>query len=137
MVNTMLTRAVIVWCAILGVAFVNGATRELWLIPRLGTLAGQIVSSVALCVAILAVAWAVAAWISIPSTADALQVGVLWLVLTAAFEFGAGHYLFGRPWSVLLEDYSGTGALIRVPMLVTTLVAPVVAASCRGLLRGA
>ena len=135
--NLMCIRALIVWCAILGVAFVNGATRELWLIPRMGTLPGQIVSSVALCVAILAMSWAAAGWMSIPSTADALQVGILWLMLTAAFEFGAGHYLFGQPWHVLLDDYRGIGALIRVPMLVTTLLAPVVAAWSQGLLRAA
>lgn len=133
----MFIRAFIVWCAILGVAFVNGATRELWLIPRLGTMAGEIISSVALCVAILAVAWAAAAWMSVPSAAEALQVGILWLVLTAAFEFGAGHYLFGRSWNGLLEDYRGIGALIRVPMLIATVVAPVVAAWSRGLLRAA
>ena len=133
--NLMFVRALIVWCAILGVAFVNGATRELWLIPRMGTLPGQIVSSVTLCVAILALSWVAAAWMAIPSTADAMQVGILWLVLTAAFEFGAGHYLFARSWNMLLEDYRGIGALIRVPMLITTVVAPVVAAWSRGLLR--
>ena len=135
--SAILIRALIVWCAVLAVAFVNGATRELWLIPRLGTIAGEIVSSVALCVVILVVAWAAAAWMSVPSAAEALQVGILWLVLTAAFEFGAGHYLFGRSWNVLLEDYRGVGALIRMPMLITTVVAPIVAAWSRGLLRAA
>jgi hypothetical protein len=128
----MLTRALVVWCAILAVAFVNGAVRELWLLARAGMMAGQILSSVLLCLAILAVSAMAAAWMAIPSAADAWKVGGLWLALTVGFEFGAGHFVFGQPWHALLEDYQGVGAFIRVPMLLTTVVAPFVAAWLRG-----
>jgi hypothetical protein len=35
-----------------------------------------------------------------------LVLGLLWLVLTVAFEFGVGHFVFGRSWESLGEDYN-------------------------------
>ena len=131
----MVSRGLVVWCAILGVAFVNGAVREFLLIPQLGVNPGQAASAVLLCLAIFVVSWGAAPWIGIPSAAEAVQVGVIWLVLTVAFEFGAGHYVFGRSWGSLLDDYAGGGAWIRVPMFVVTLLAPLAAAWSRGLIR--
>jgi hypothetical protein len=130
----LVPRALAVWCAILALAFVNGATRELWLIPRMGPVGGQIISAVGLCLVILVAAWAAADWMAL-SAVNALAIGVLWLALTVTFEFGAGHYLFGRPWPALIGDYKGVGAFIRGPMLVTTLLAPLLAAWSRGRLR--
>ena len=34
-----------------------------------------------------------------------MLVGLLWLVLAVAFEFGVGHFVFGRSWERLGEDY--------------------------------
>ena len=131
----MAARALVVWFAILSIAFVNGAARELWLVPRTGAMPGQIISSVLLCLAILMVSMSAATWMAIPSAADALKVGAFWLVLTVAFEFGAGHFVFGHSWESLFGDYRGIGAFIRVPMLLTTALAPLVAAWSRGLLQ--
>jgi len=64
------------------------------------------------------------------------MIGVLWLVLTLAFEFLAGHYVFGNPWSRLWTDYDVLRGRIWILVLVTTLVAPVIAARIRGLSPG-
>jgi len=37
---------------------------------------------------------------------QALVVGLLWLLLTVAFEFIFGHYTAHQPWSKLLQDYN-------------------------------
>jgi hypothetical protein len=39
------------------------------------------------------------------STREALEVGVAWLALTVAFEFGFGHYVAHTSWRELLADY--------------------------------
>jgi hypothetical protein len=39
------------------------------------------------------------------STREALAVGVAWLALTIAFEFGFGHYVARTSWRELLADY--------------------------------
>ena len=35
----------------------------------------------------------------------ALRVGLAWLVMTIAFEFGFGHYVAGHSWQRLWADY--------------------------------
>jgi hypothetical protein len=122
----MRVRATAVWAAILIVAIANGALRVGWIIPRAGERLGHIVSTVTLCIAILLVAWLSMAWIGAATRGDAVRVGMLWLVLTLAFEFLGGHYLFGTPWSQLVADYNVLGGRVWVLVLVTTAIAPIV-----------
>jgi len=88
------------------VASVNGAIRETLLIPAIGDAAGRAISTVALCVLVLLLTWLTIRWIEPRSSRDAWTVGALWVALTLGFEFLAGHFLFGDPWSQLLEDYN-------------------------------
>ena len=120
----MWTRAVVAWCGLLVLAFVNGAVREAALVPVLGDTVAHAVSSITLSAAILVLAWATIGWIAPASAAAAWQVGALWLALTLAFEFLAGHYLFGNPWNRLLADYNVLRGRIWIVVLLTTLCAP-------------
>jgi hypothetical protein len=54
-------------------------------------------------------------------------LGVLWVGLTLAFEFLAGHFLFRVPWSRLAADYNVARGRIWMLVLVATLVAPTLA----------
>jgi len=45
------------------------------------------------------------AW-PIESASQAGSIGVFWLVLTIAFEFGFGHYVAKHSWAHLLADYN-------------------------------
>lgn len=130
----MIWRAIVVWFAVLALAVINGGAREAWLIPRLGPGPGRVLSALSLCLLVFLVTWLTIVWIR-PATANrALWVGVLWLVLTLAFEFGAGHYLFHKPWSVLLEDYDVSRGRIWPAVLIVVLLAPLWTARMRGLL---
>ena len=53
-------------------------------------------------------------------------IGAGWVVLTLAFEFLAGHYLFANSWERLLADYNVAQGRIWILVLITTLLAPVV-----------
>jgi hypothetical protein len=55
---------------------------------------------------------------------EARSVGALWLALTLAFEFGVGHYGFGKAWPELLADYDLRHGRIWIAVLVVTLLAP-------------
>jgi len=89
---------------------------------------------VSLSLLVFIVTWFTIGWI-LPATAGrALWVGVLWLVLTLAFEFGAGHYLLHKPWPVLLEDYDVSRGRIWPAVLIVVLLAPLWTARTRGLL---
>lgn len=121
------------WFVILVLASLNGAARGRWLIPRFGETLGRALSTVILGGVILLLTWLTISWIRPASPGEALNAGVLWLGLTIAFEFLAGHYLFGTPWRVLLEDYNVGRGRIWIEVLVLVLLAPLWTGRMRGL----
>jgi hypothetical protein len=125
----MLIRALIVWLGILGLAFANATLREAAIVPRVGDLQGRAISSVMLAAAILLASWFTIGWIRPMSKADAWTVGVVWLGLTLAFEFLAGHYVFGDSWSQLWAEYDVLRGRLWILVPVTTLLAPLVTAN--------
>lgn len=125
-----------VWLILLALAFANGAIRELWILPRSGELAAHTLSSVTLCLAILLLSWFAIAWIGPLSSRHVWTIGGLWVVLTLAFEFLAGHYVFGNSWTRLLADYNIFRGRIWVLVVLTTAVAPFLTACAHGLIRG-
>jgi hypothetical protein len=123
----MAARAVVTWFGLLVLAFANAALREGWLVPRLGEGPSHAISSVTLAIAILLAGWYATGWVGPESSQQAWGVGGTWLSLTLAFEFLAGHYLFGRPWTILLADYDVFAGRLWVVVLITTVATPVVA----------
>jgi hypothetical protein len=118
-------RALAIWLGILVLANINGAVREAWLIPTLGPTPGRALSTIVLSALVFLVTWVSIGWIAPPSPRDALLVGVLWLLLTLAFEFLVGHYVFHKPWAELTEDYHVLQGRIWPLVLVVVLFAPV------------
>jgi len=127
----MLTRAVLSWLVILLLAVLNGALRQGLLIPRIGERAGHIVSTLLLSAIILGTTWLLLPWIETASARDAWIIGALWVVLTIAFEFLGGHYLFGDSWEQLLAEYNLAQGRIWILILMTTLLAPVLVRTWR------
>jgi hypothetical protein len=101
-----------------------------------GETGGLAISTVMLCTAILVSSWLTIRWMAPATPRDAWMIGATWLALTLAFEFLAGHYLFGKPWRQLLADYNILRGRIWVLVLVTTAIAPWLMARTRGLLHG-
>ncbi len=131
----MVMRAVLIWCALLVIASINGVAREAALIPRIGELAGRALSTLALSTLIVILTWISIGWMAPRSAQQAWAIGVIWIVLTLAFEFLAGHYVFHNPWSRLLEDYNVIRGRIWILVLITTLVSPRVCAGLQHLWR--
>ncbi len=129
----MLLRAGAVWLLLVALAIANGAFREAALVPRLGAAAAHVVSTLLLAGLILAVAFVAISWVAPRSFAQAALVGVLWLVLVLAFEFGFGHWVAGKPWRELLADYDLAAGRIWILIPLLTAIAPAVAARWRGL----
>lgn len=129
----MLIRALLAWLVLLALAVVNGAAREAWLIPRIGASAGHAVSSLSLSALIFLLSWLTIGWINPATARDAFLIGLVWLALTLAFEFLAGHYVFRTPWNELLADYDVLSGRIWVLVLLTTTLAPLLTANMRHL----
>ena len=120
----MLGRAGIIWFAIMSAAILNGAVRDVVLVPGFGDAVARGISSLTLTAVILIVTWMSLSWIGPASTADAWRIGVMWLAMTLVFEFGAGHYLFRTPWPALLADYNILAGRLWMLVLVATLTSP-------------
>jgi hypothetical protein len=129
----VLIRALLAWLVLLALAVVNGAAREAWLIPRIGASAGHAVSSLSLSALIFLLSWLTIGWINPATARDAFLIGLVWLALTLAFEFLAGHYVFRTPWNELLADYDVLSGRIWVLVLLTTTLAPLLTANMRHL----
>lgn len=90
--------------SVLGIA--NGVIRELVYKDRVGELrANQI--AVAVLVALLALYFAVLErrW-PIPTLRTATAIGATWAIMTVVFEFTFGHWVDGKTWSELFQDYN-------------------------------
>lgn len=120
----MLARAGAVWFGIMLLAILNGAFRDVLLIPRLGDLGARAISCLTLAMVILLVTWIALPWIRPATMPDAWRIGIMWLAMTLIFEFGAGHYVFGTPWSALLSDYNVLAGRLWILVLVATATAP-------------
>jgi hypothetical protein len=123
----MIVRALLVWAVLLLCAIANGGFREAVLVPRLGGATAHVVSTLLLSGVVILLATVTIGWIAPRSSADALLVGVMWLILVLAFEFLAGHYLFGNSWEKLLADYNLLQGRVWPLVLIVTCVAPLVA----------
>jgi hypothetical protein len=127
-------RAIVVWFAVLVLASLNGAAREAWLIPRFGNQVGRALSTVILCSLVYLTTWLAIGWMHPARAGEALAIGSLWLGLTLAFEFLAGHYALGKDWRVLVEDYDLRRGRIWTAVLIVVFFAPLWTARMRGLL---
>lgn len=120
----MWLRTVEAWPVLLMAAIANGAFRVGVLIPRLGDYRAHVVSTLMLAALILGMTVPIIDGIGIGSFPEAVVIGLVWVVLTLAFEFLAGHYFFGNSWERLLADYDVRHGRIWAVVLVTTFVSP-------------
>jgi hypothetical protein len=120
----MIVRGLVVWLLILILAILNGAARDGLMTPVLGDTLARAISTLILCGLIAGVSWGTIGWVGPASRRDAWLIGILWLSMTLGFEFLAGHYLFGKPWSELLADYDVRRGRIWILVLIVVLVAP-------------
>ncbi len=112
------------WLLILACAFLNGGFRQYVLIPWIGEFSGHIISALLLSLAVVAIAGMCASFLNVVSAWETWCIGGLWLLMTVAFEFLAGHFAFRVSWEKLLADYNISTGRIWILVLATTLVAP-------------
>lgn len=122
-----LLRAAAVWFLLVAAAIFNGTLRVGLLAPAAGERAAHLLSTLLLCVLLLLIARMTMGWIRAGGHVRWTGIGALWLAMTLAFEFLAGHFLFGAGWDRLLADYDIAAGRIWILVLLTTFLAPRVA----------
>jgi hypothetical protein len=110
--------------SVLGI--VNGVIRELVYKERVGESTGNQIS-VGTLTALLALYFiALQRRWPIPTRQQALEIGGAWVVLTVLFEFGFGHWVDGKSWDELLENYDIADGKLWLVVLAWIAVGPAV-----------
>lgn len=122
----MIAKYLFVWFLLAIVAITNGIVRQSTYGKAVSELAAHQISTITAILASGAVVWvAHRAW-PIESATQAWSIGVCWLIMTVAFEFGFGHYVAGHSWARLLADYNITNGRVWSLFLVWVAVMPYV-----------
>jgi uncharacterized BrkB/YihY/UPF0761 family membrane protein len=126
-------RGIGVWLAIIACESLHGTLRELLLTPRIGALRAHQVTVFTGSLLIIGVATALARWLDVRDPRMLIRLGLLWVVLTVAFEALLGRFVLGMSWSQISADYDlARGGFMTFGLLVLTL-APLIGARLRGL----
>jgi hypothetical protein len=113
------------WFLFMILAIINAGIRNGVYKPIVGDLLAHQISTVIFIVLILFVTYIIFRFTTIELTDnETLLMGVLWLVFTMAFEFLAGHYIFGSSWEKIFADYNILKGRIWSLVLVTLFFTP-------------
>ena len=94
-----LARTFFVWLILIGAEFVHGLLRVLFLVPYVGDFRARQIGVFTGSLIILGVAFLFIGWIDAHTRGALLAVGLIWLGLTAAFEFSLGRLFSVTPGS--------------------------------------
>jgi hypothetical protein len=129
-----LMRGVAVWFCIILVEVLHGIARATFLAPAVGDFRARQIAVFTGSLLILIVATSSIRWIGPAHAADAMRVGIVWLVLTLAFEIVFGRFVVHATWSRIASDYDLLrGGLLPIGLLVLT-AAPFISARFRRVL---
>jgi hypothetical protein len=112
------------WLLMPIIGIINGTIRQYGYTNALGDLRAHQVSTLTGIILFGLYVWALTLLWKIRSSAEAIAIGLIWLILTAAFEFLFGHYIMKHPWSRLIHDYNIFEGRLWVLVLVWITVAP-------------
>ncbi|MGE5437880.1 MAG: hypothetical protein ACM3O3_11675 [Syntrophothermus sp.] len=113
-----------VWFIILILAILNGTLRQFVVVPKVGELTGHQISSVLLSLFVFILSYFYVSWLKPISSSQLWLIGIQWVLMTIAFEFLFGHYVFGNSWQKLFADYNLLAGRIWILVLISTLTAP-------------
>ncbi|MGE0313366.1 MAG: hypothetical protein AB7P21_17285 [Lautropia sp.] len=128
----VVVKSIALWFLILFLAIANGVFREAVLLTLFARDAAFTASGLLLIACILVVSLLAVPWLGRLTLAGFGLVGLFWLALTVAFEFGFGLLVRRQPMTVLLDAYRFEDGNLWPLVLVVVAVAPVAAAAVRG-----
>ncbi len=94
------------WLLLFVAGFVNGSLREFTYKHFVGELSAHQISTVTLILLITLIVWFVYRRRPLENYTQCVAIGIMWMAMTAAWEFLFGHYVIGHPWERLLHDYN-------------------------------
>lgn len=119
-------RYVLAWIPMLVIAAANGAFRQATFAEVMPDLCAHQLSTLIGSVLIGLFTWFVVRTWPPASSRQAVHIGLVWLLLTVAFEFFMGLVLAGLPLSKVLHDYNLLAGRVWVLFLAWLVLAPLV-----------
>ncbi len=102
----MILKYSLAWIPMVFIAILNGLFRECVLATKLSELLAHQLSCLTGVLLFFGYTWLLSLQWPIESAWQALTIGIVWLLLTVAFEFSFGHFVAHQSWSRLLQDYN-------------------------------
>lgn len=122
--TSSVVKYILAWTGLPFIAVLNGVLREETFTALAGNRLAHQFSSVLLAMLIGLYVTILNTRIRLATTGEALLAGLSWLLLTIGFEFSLG-YLTGVPLDVMLNDHHVTAGNLRVLVLLSVLLSPV------------
>jgi len=112
-------RSLAVWLLIICAEIIHGILRAILLVPMVGEFRSNQIGIFTGSAIILAIAYFTIRWIGAQRPKETLVVGMIWLVLTVAFEVLFGRFVVGLSWDELLAGHNiAKGGLMPLGLLI-------------------
>jgi len=115
---------VLAWVPMVFIAITNGIIREAIFGKSLSKLRAHQLSTLTGIIFFGAYIWGISEVLPFASAGIAWIVGVVWLIMTVAFEFLFGHYVMHHTWAHLFEDYNIFAGRLWSLVLLWVTIAP-------------
>lgn len=94
------------WFALALIAVLNGTLRQFAYGPYVDELTAHQLSTVTGILLTGLAGFAFSRRFPIDASRTAWTIGLAWVLMTLAFEFGFGHFIAGKSWAQLAHDYN-------------------------------
>jgi hypothetical protein len=123
----LLVYGYVAWVAFMATGIANGILRVSILETSLSQYAAHLLSTAILCIALFVEINVFLNIVGEYSQRWLIALGVMWTLLTVAFEFGFGHYVARQSWAMLLENYNLLRGRVWPAVLLVVLLTPLLA----------
>lgn len=129
----MLPRSLIVWLLLIAAEILHGIARAVFLVPHVGQFRSNQIGVFTGSLIVLMITLVFIRWIGASRSSQLLRIGLLWGVLTLAFEILFGRFVVGASWERIASDYNVLDGGLMPFGIVVLVLSPWIAGKVRGI----
>ncbi len=127
----LVLRSLTIWLVLIVAEIVHGILRAILLVPMVGGVRSNQIGVFTGSAIILVIAYFTICWIGAKRPSELLLIGMIWVLLTVAFEVLFGRFVVRLTWEELLAGYNiANGGLMPLGLLIL-LFSPMIASKLR------
>jgi hypothetical protein len=124
-------RSLAIWLVLIAAEIVHGILRAILFVPFVGEFRSNQIGVFTGSAIILGITYFTIRWIGAQRPNELLLVGLIWLVLTVAFEVLFGRFVVGLSWERIASDYNVLNGGLMPLGLLFLFFSPMIAANLR------